>query len=63
VLNLIPVWALDGGQAASAMDKTERLGRLTACLAFWRLLGQSLFFLVALGAGIPLVYKGHAPAP
>jgi Zn-dependent protease len=63
VLNLIPIWALDGGQAAAAMDKAERLGLLTACLALWLLLGQSLFFLVALGAGYRLFTKDMPPHP
>jgi Zn-dependent protease len=63
VLNLIPVWVLDGGQAASAMDKTERLGLLTACLALWVLLGQSVFCLVALGAGYRLFTKDMPTHP
>lgn len=63
VLNLIPVWVLDGGQAAAAMDKAERLGLLTACLALWLLLGQSVFCLVALGAGYRLFTKDMPPHP
>ena len=57
VLNLIPVWALDGGQAAAAMDKGDRLGLLTACLALWLLLGQNVFALVALGTAYRLFTK------
>jgi Zn-dependent protease len=34
-LNLIPVWSLDGGQAAEALSKLERIGLLTLCLALW----------------------------
>jgi len=63
VLNLIPVWVLDGGQAAAAMDKTERLGLLTSCLALWLLLGQSVFCLVALGAGYRLFTKDMPSQP
>ena len=63
VLNLIPVWALDGGQATSAMDKAERLALLTAALALWLLLGQSVFFLVALGAGFRLFTKDMPQHP
>jgi len=46
------------------MDKAERLGLLTACLALWLLLGQSVFCLVALGAGYRLFTKDmpHTPA-
>jgi Zn-dependent protease len=49
-LNLVPVWVLDGGQAASAMNKTERLALLSAALVLWFVVGESVFFLVALGA-------------
>ena len=57
VLNLIPVWVLDGGQAALALDKQERLWLLTSCLALWLLLSQSVFLLVALGAGYRVFTK------
>ena len=50
VLNLIPVWSLDGGQAALALSKLERIGLLTICLLLWIILGEGIFFLVALGA-------------
>jgi len=50
VLNLIPVWMLDGGQAASALSKMERMIMLTGSLALWLLLRENVFFLVALGA-------------
>lgn len=63
VLNLIPIWVLDGGQAVSAMDKGERIVLLTACLALWLLLGQNVFFLVALGAGYRLFTKDMPPQP
>lgn len=51
VMNLIPVWALDGGKAAAALGKVERLILLTGALALWLLLRENVFFLVALGAG------------
>jgi Zn-dependent protease len=50
VLNLIPVWVLDGGQAMSALGKLERIAVLTVCLALWLLLGEGVFALVAGGA-------------
>lgn len=49
VLNLIPVWILDGGQATAALGKTDRIWLLTAALALWLLLGEGVFFLVAGG--------------
>ncbi|MCU1299089.1 MAG: Peptidase [Acidobacteriaceae bacterium] len=57
IMNLIPVWVLDGGQAALALDKTERILLLTACLGLWLFLGENVFFLVALGAGWRLFTK------
>jgi Zn-dependent protease len=62
LLNLIPVWVLDGGQAALALSKTERILLLTACLALWLFLGESVFFLVALGAGYQVFLAGNLPA-
>ena len=50
LMNLTPVWVLDGGQAASALSKMERLILLTGCVVLWLLLGENVFFLVALGA-------------
>jgi Zn-dependent protease len=62
LLNLIPVWVLDGGQAALALSKMERIILLTACLALWLALGENMFFLVALGAGYQVFFAGHFPA-
>jgi len=63
VLNLIPVWMLDGGQAVLVLNKTERLVLLTACLVLWLLVGESVFFLVALGAGWCLFAKDMPSNP
>jgi len=57
VLNLIPVWSLDGGQAALALSKLERIGLLTLCIALWVVLGESIFFLVAAGAAYRVFTK------
>jgi Zn-dependent protease len=61
LLNLIPIWILDGGQAVLALSKTERIILLTACLALWLLLGENMFFLVALGAGYQVFFAGDLP--
>jgi Zn-dependent protease len=61
VLNLIPIWLLDGGQAALVLNKAERLALLTVCLALWLLLGESVFFLVALGVCWRLFTKDLPP--
>ena len=62
LLNLIPVWVLDGGQAALALSKTERIVLLTACLALWLVLGENMFFLVALRFGYQVFFAGHLPS-
>ncbi|HZW94801.1 MAG TPA: site-2 protease family protein [Candidatus Eremiobacteraceae bacterium] len=62
LLNLIPVWVLDGGQAVLALSKTERIVLLTACLALWLVLGENMFFLVALGAGYQVFFPSGLPA-
>lgn len=61
VLNLTPVWVLDGGQASQALSKIERIILLTACLALWLLLGEGVFFLVAAGAGYAAFFAGDLP--
>jgi Zn-dependent protease len=63
VLNLIPVWMLDGGQAAQAVGRIGRLLILAASLALWLLLGEKVFILVALGAGVRTFIKDAPPHP
>jgi Zn-dependent protease len=62
LLNLIPVWMLDGGQAALALSKTERMWLFTVCLALWLVFHESAFFLVAIGAGYRAFFAGDLPA-
>jgi Zn-dependent protease len=50
ILNLIPVWVLDGGQAVLALARPERMALLAAALGLWLFTGESIFFLVAAGA-------------
>ena len=61
LLNLIPVWVLDGGQAALALSKTERIVLMTACVVLGLALEQRLFFLVALGAGYRAFFARDLP--
>src|SRR6202142_36935 len=63
VLNLIPVWVLDGGQAIAALDKTERLILSAAAVLFAALFAQPAFLLVAIGAGFRAFTKDIPPAP
>lgn len=51
VLNLTPIWVLDGGQSVSVLNKNERMILMTACLILWLLMDEKIFFLVAAGFG------------
>lgn len=62
LLNLIPVWMLDGGHAAIALSKAHRFILLTASLGFWLFFNEKLFFLVALGAAYQAFLAGNLPA-
>jgi Zn-dependent protease len=62
LLNLIPVWVLDGGQAVLALNKTERIVLMLACVVLGVALGQRLFLFVALGAGYRAFFAGDLPA-
>jgi Zn-dependent protease len=50
LLNLTPVWILDGGQAASALSRIQRASLLVVALILWWVTGESVFFVVAAGA-------------
>jgi Zn-dependent protease len=63
ILNLVPVWVLDGGQAAAALSKTQRLILLAVALGLWLFLDQPLFFLVAAGAAFRLFTKDLPAEP
>jgi Zn-dependent protease len=62
VLNLTPVWILDGGQAAFALSKMQRVLLLTACLGLWLVFGQGVFFVVAAGAAYRAFFANDFPA-
>jgi Zn-dependent protease len=61
LLNLMPVWVLDGGQAALALNKNQRMILLTASLALWLVFRESIFFLLAIGAGYQAFFAGDLP--
>ncbi len=62
LLNLIPVWVLDGGQAALALSKAERVVVMMAAIALGLALKQNMFFLVAAGAGFRAFFVADFPA-
>jgi Zn-dependent protease/uncharacterized Zn finger protein (UPF0148 family) len=63
VLNLIPVWVLDGGQAVAALDKTERVILSGAAVLFAIYFRQPVFLLVAAGAAYRAFGKDIPAAP
>lgn len=62
LLNLIPVWMLDGGQAAQALGKTERIALLIACIGLGLLLREILFVPVAVGAAYHAFFAADLPS-
>jgi len=61
ILNLIPIWILDGGQATLSLSKVERWLLLGLCLLLWLGLGENLFFLVGAGVVYRLFTKDLPP--
>jgi Zn-dependent protease len=57
ILNLIPIWVLDGGQAIPALSKSERIVLLSGCLLLSVFLREPIFLLVAGGAAYRLFDK------
>lgn len=63
VLNLIPIWVLDGGQAIAALNKTERIVLSAAAVLLAAYFAQPIFLLVAAGAGYRVFSKDIPAAP
>ncbi len=63
LINLIPVWMLDGGQAAHALSRLQRGLLLVACVVFFALTEQKVFLLVAAGMLYRLFTKDTPEAP
>jgi Zn-dependent protease len=63
ILNLTPIWILDGAKAADALSKAERFVLLAVTLVLWAYLSQGLFFLVAAGIVYRLFTKDLPPIP
>ena len=49
IVNLTPIWVLDGGQAANALDKSQRFALLAACAALGYFVHDWSFAIVAAG--------------
>lgn len=63
LLNLIPVWVLDGAGASEALDKMERWTVLGVCVVLAIALREWTYLLVAGGAGYQLIRKDFPPVP
>jgi Zn-dependent protease len=61
VLNLIPVWVLDGGQAILALGKFDRIALGVAAIVLAAAFRQPLFLLVAAGA-LYQAFRRDAPS-
>jgi Zn-dependent protease len=63
VLNLIPIWVLDGGQAIAVLNRTERITLSAAAVLLAAYFAQPVFLLVAGGAGYRVFSKDIPAAP
>jgi Zn-dependent protease len=63
ILNLIPVWILDGGSAITALGRLERALLLLGSLALGITLGEAVFYFVAAGAAYRLFTKDVPETP
>jgi Zn-dependent protease len=63
LMNLIPVWTLDGGQAMVAINRPGRIGIAIAAVLFAAFFSQPLILLVAGGAAYRAFEKSSAELP
>jgi Zn-dependent protease len=63
VMNLIPVWVLDGGQAVLALNKAGRLVILSVSVFLGIWLHEPVFYFVAAGAGWRLFTRDQPSQP
>jgi Zn-dependent protease len=63
ILNLIPLWVLDGGQAIAALNKAERITLAAMAVLFAAFFSQPIFLLVAAGAAYRVFSKDLPAEP
>lgn len=61
--NLTPIWILDGGQAALALSRGQRFLLLLIVAATWYATGESILFVVLLGAAWSVFAKDASAQP
>ena len=62
LLNLLPVWQLDGGRGFNALTRTQRWAVVAACAALWLVTGEGLLVLLGL-AGAARAFGPGAERP
>jgi Zn-dependent protease len=63
LLNLIPIWVLDGGQTIAALSRNERILLAATAVLLAAGFGQPVFLLVAAGAAYRVFTKDSPAAP
>jgi len=63
LLNLIPVWNLDGGRAFRALTRFQRGALIPVFLAVWLMTGEGMLIILAIGSGYRLFTKDYAGTP
>jgi Zn-dependent protease len=61
LLNLMPVWMLDGGHAAIALGKSERIALFASSVILWLLLRENILLPVAAGAAYRAFFAADLP--
>jgi Zn-dependent protease len=62
LFNLTPIWTLDGGRAARALDKQQRYLLLGLMTILWILSQQGMFLILMAGGAYRVFWKkDHAP--
>jgi Zn-dependent protease len=63
IMNLIPVFGLDGAQATYALNRMQRWLVLATALIFFGLLGQWMFLAIACGMAYRIYTGGYPEKP
>jgi len=61
LLNLMPVWILDGGHAAIALGKSERIAVFAASVILWIVVRENVLLPVAAGAAYRAFFASDLP--
>jgi Zn-dependent protease len=59
LFNLLPIWQLDGGRGFRALTRVQRIIAGAVAVAIWAFTHQTIFLLIALGAGYRLFTRDY----